>query len=1405
VSFSIESGKEGLTPATRPAKPLFLVSIVAPDGDTCYLTTSAYYGAQNITYNSQTYLARILQNNIQAITATSPQGYDSVPGFTLTLADADGSLWMNHCQPHGWRGAAVTLTMILWDVVTNSYSTNAYQLTFIGGNPQHNYARGETTLDVQASTNWSRLKVPSVPLQYRCPWDFPATALQRLDGLKNPTSIFYQCGYSPDCSGGCGNPVGAGQPDQIANTTISALTPSSTTGTVASTASFPATPFQATLGTVATGGLFEEVLVTNVVGTTVTITRAQHGTTAGTFGGGTAFLVPYTTCDQTRSSPSSFAVGCMARMGNHNTTIVAPDGDLCHDLAGTYTGRYGGVTWMAPSTWYGSQYVSGQKAFGFNAPNSALAGSFYNFVYGTQWVNCAVLAPAGDPNTNQCEAVACVAAFGPTGVAQVVVNGVVVGINSSGEPDPNFTFTYVNQGGRNGALYGGAIWNSHGDPHGSVLCLHICVPMELAAPGSVMSVQALVIGPPMLNVYVISAIVSGVVTFTGPNYSCAGKPPFVVIIQNNSNAALNGTWNLSTWNTPLYTITLSGTSASGTGGACFFYGPPDLYDTGGDIITNPTGNFQNVAGPAANIVFAALDLITWGNIQMSQIDPVSWYNAAQIAHTALSYVGPNGATATHAQFKASFALQGTSQKTLARALIELRNAGNMMIGANSTTGLIQCFFKQTLADQQPAPITGSNYNTGVSSITAAGGAATGYFAYVFNETNIEKDSFKITTTPIESTPNTVSFGFQDEQNGYQQDSITEIDPIAYAYSGNQEIAVPVPINGVPNFDQASRVSNVQLAEALFGNARNDPGGTQYFEFTVNHRVLHLLGRLGYICGLTWQARGVGPLQPVRVITIQPDTDGEHWHVKCSWHNDIWYTYSYGQNPTPYQINPLLAPQIRPPYPWRPYGTTWGSSDPLWPGAFSFTLGIATANYPAQLTFTGVVPVNAQPSTMPPLVPLQASTANTGGSIKPGTYLIAFSSNGSSGPISNFVTAIVPAGTNTNTITVQFLTWQSGAAPSIQPYIGTSSLNMRACFVSSYTHSTNDANGNPTSYTFTSVSPDGIGLPDMVFSKFLIEETSIVHGGDWGDAITLVSSNVLTFGAVTWTTNQWAGYVLSLYYRPGVVTQPALNIAISSSTGTTLTMATTGFLAGDVVVCRMKPSTFSSNTIGDANLVNAYAPSGLIVNAEVGNLVLIIAGTGAGQPPATIASNTATVFTINGTFYVTPDATSVFIVMAPGIAYSYTTHTFSNAGAMPAQTIATTPAITALTQSLLIRISAMDSTGNNRSPVTYQPFRELYVPPQSVGGTVPTVTANANVTLVAQGQNVDADATSAAFTITIPAFAGWIGATITITKIDASTNAVNWQLAGGSDSVPGFGSFGSLTAQGQAFSITALTA
>jgi hypothetical protein len=324
--FTIIQGKD------TGKKSLFLVTITSPDGTVCRLTTAATYNAANLVYGGDTYLARILSNDIQNLQAMGPQGYDSIPGFTITLADADKTLWNNYCVPHGWRGSTVTVAVILWDPTSSQFSTDAIVWTFIGGNPQHDYARGQTTVDAISATNFTRLKVPSVPLEFRCPWDFPTNATERAAGLNDPTSICFQCGYSPDVSGGVGN--------------------------------------------------------------------YATGTT------------PFTSCEKVRSSPGDPSIGCMARMGNPATTSVAPDGDLEHDIAGHYTARFGGSTWVAPLEFSGRAYLSGQKTFGYNTQNTSLIGSYYNWVYGTQWVNCHVLAPAGDPNSVRAEAVVCVAAFG---------------------------------------------------------------------------------------------------------------------------------------------------------------------------------------------------------------------------------------------------------------------------------------------------------------------------------------------------------------------------------------------------------------------------------------------------------------------------------------------------------------------------------------------------------------------------------------------------------------------------------------------------------------------------------------------------------------------------------------------------------------------------------------------------------------------------------------------------------------------------------------------------------------------------------------------------------------------------------------------------------------------------------
>jgi hypothetical protein len=1327
MSFTIYSGKEG----NSPKRPLFLVSIVAPDGDVCLLTTVPYIGTTDIVYNSSTYLARIQSNTFQPIQAMSPQGYDTVPGFSMTINDGDKFIWTNHCLQHGWRGSAVTLTVILWDVVANQYSTDSLNWTFIGGNPGYDHSSGTVNFSTSSSTNFTRLKLPSIAIQYRCPWDFPTTYLQRLDGLINPSSLFYQCGYSADVNAGVGN--------LIASTTLSGAiaTTGATSCTVASATGFPAVPFQAVVGS-------EELLVTLVAGTTLTIARGRHLTTPATHGSGSPFLVPYTKCELVRSS-ADLSVGCMARLGNHSTTSVAPDGDIDHDIAGHLTGRYGGVTWIAPSQGFtGKQFVSGNRVFGFNSPNTAIAGDYYNMVYGTQWVDCAVLAPAGDPNSNRSECVPCSALYGPAQVQVVLVNGVTIPKDNS---DVLNTWRYINPGGRAGHLNGDAIYDQHGDPHGSVCCFEFVVPQEIAAAGSVPEVKALVSGPPILNVYAIAtATASGgaiTVTFTGPNWAAfPGLNQYTgasvsLIIVGSTWAGLNNVWTVTAATTgPPGTVTLNGGpfTGSGTGGAAFFYSTPSLSDTGGNLVSNPSVQTQNVSGPAANLAYVVMDLMTWGNITIDQFDAPSWYAAAQVCATPVAYIAANGSTQTHAQFKCSFALNGLQRQTLAQVITAVRNAGNLMVAPNSITGLIQAFVKQTLHDQQPAAISGSNYSTPVSSLTAANTVANGFYAYLFDETNIDKDSFRVSVTNIESTPNTVNFAFQDEQNGFQQDSITEIDPIAYQYSGNQEIAVPVPILGVPNFDQATRVSNVQLAEALFGNFRNDAGGTLYFEFKTNHRVLHLASRIGLICGLTWQTLGVGVSAPqsVRILSVQPDTDGESWNVKAAWHQDQWYTYAYGQNPGAFHRNPLLFAPDRPPYPWRPGETTWSPNDVLYPNQSSFHLVVDPSSYPTQVKVGGFVPVNAQQITLAPLLPLQCATAPTGGSIKPGTYFISLSPNGASGPASLFSSCVVPVGTNTNTITLSGVQWRDNvAAPNVTLFAGASAMQMSSITnIGNWTSSTPDAFGNDTMFVINKIpSIIGLGLPDVNFNKFLVEETDIFHGGVFGDAVataTLVTITAGVFGTkltmphgTGWGVNQWAGYTLSLYYRPipTLGDQPGINAPVVSNDATSITvLGTLVFNPGDIVVMRAQASIVSANTIGDPNFVNALEPAGFNVNEEAGRQILIIAGTGVGYPAKTVASNTNTTFTINGSWEVMPDITTVFIVLSPTITYSYATKPFDSPDPTVSaySEIATTKAVTTLEQQFLIRVSTADVNGKT-APSQYQPFREVYIPVQNLLG------------------------------------------------------------------------------------------
>jgi hypothetical protein len=126
------------------------------------------------------------------------------------------------------------------------------------------------------------------------------------------------------------------------------------------------------------------------------------------------------------------------------------------------------------------------------------------------------------------------------------------------------------------------------------------------------------------------------------------------------------------------------------------------------------------------------------------------------------------------------------------------------------------------------------------------------------------------------------------------------------------------------------------------------------------------------------------------------------------------------------------------------------------------------------------------------------------------------------------------------------------------------------------------------------------------------------------------------------------------------------IAVSEETaGSLVTVATDGV----------------ATLVSDTDVVSATATSliGLgaawVVNAYVGKAVVITAGTGYGQPPRTIASNTANQLTWNDAWSIVPDSTSTFKIVSEVLSVDAT------AGAVTA-----VPSVSART-GFLVRLNA----------------------------------------------------------------------------------------------------------------------
>jgi len=1044
-----------------------------------------------------------------------------------------------------------------------------------------------------------------------------------------------------------------------------------------------------------------------------------HADARGNFNAG----VPFTVCNFTKAD-------CEAR-GMYEKDNATPNRN---------TARYGGIQWSPPE----SQHTKGLDGKWLDVgqnPNIAKYNDYFPLVYGKSNVEPPVMNIVGDANLTKLEAVL---SFGEIdAVERVIINDVVVAQGTQGGNTIAGFWNYVATGTRTGArnldaLYTDSAGLPLGDPYGSLACIEVVIPRALS----------------------------------------------------------------ETTSTPRIRVLLRGRKVR--------------------VYTNPTTFTRTWS---ENPIWIMLDALVLANWDYADIDIQSFIDAAAVCDVSITYTDLNNLSQTHARYKAGLVIR---QRVAANEFIRgLRNNCKAILGI--VDGKLKVSIKRTLADQQPSTIAGSNYNTAVASKNAAGTATDGFVAHKFDEATLRlvddggrsKSTLTVSQSSLQETPNRIGMPFSNEFNDYARDSI-EVANTADIVRSGQEVPALAPAEGITNFDQATRIIKWMMAEGFQGNTRGgaagDTGGTLVFSFETSFTALHL--QVGRVCLFSHTQLGITN-KLIRILKIQPATNFETCRITAALHSDEWYLNSFGQDAEPRYDGRRRDQLDRPPFAWQPYEVQPRTTDPLYDSTeWSFGLapiyeaaGDKTAL--ARLRVSGKLPVNDfSVNTRPPWVPLQGTTASTGGVLAGGkTYYCALVAKDTVGAEygvtapSELVRIAVPAGTNTNTITIPDIAWAAGSVGYIL-FAGTDPTKLAF-------HSTSDT--TPTSITITTaLNTAAYGMPDVEFDKARYKVKRVLHSGVVGIALTGCNLNKLIIQNAGWTVNEWTNYDCSIiafkdatlasgvaitnatnaspisitaaghglatadrvfitgvlgntaangWYivtvvdantftlndssgngaytsggtsqkvnslTPSTVAMAIANYTVASNTASVLTLTAgnpldDGVGTGDVLIIRSRPNTTTPTTLGDSKWINAQGPSGLNVNEETGRIVRFIAGKGKGQV-ARIKSNTSTVLTIEGTFQITPDVTSRYIIEEPDWPYSLddtpadVNHPLRSYNFdMPVDNLAN--------QAVLVQGVLVDG-GENESFPHQSPVREIYlygdagtgaaVPPANITGLTVTV-------------------------------------------------------------------------------------
>ncbi len=584
----------------------------------------------------------------------------------------------------------------------------------------------------------------------------------------------------------------------------------------------------------------------------------------------------------------------------------------------------------------------------------------------------------------------------------------------------------------------------------------------------------------------------------------------------------------------------------------------EQFDTGGVSLGE---SFSN------NPAWVLLDVLRRSGWLTTEIDLASFATAAAFCASAITTADLNGNPVSATTFGCNLVIQDS--RSAAEVASGIRKASALML-TYGNGGLLTLRVENTLALQQPSLPDGSNsteaLDGGWPAYEFSDGSAT--FSGLVRSAN-GSPAIRLWSQSTAATPNRLTVEFQDEFNEYQQDSLSLVD-VDDALLTDRQVTASYQALGLPNFDQATRALTLRLNKTI--------NGYTYIDFETTVKGIGLAP--GDIVTITYLKEGL-ERQPFRVVRMSPGQNYQTLQVTAQWHDDTWYEAGATATGTRRQSgagvgipNPLVG-SVLDAHGIDQFGIVESATEAT-DGTFAISLSLSF-DPPNKPVATGVGI---------PLLSLDAVIASTGGTLTGGSisyYAISGldGSDGESG-LSFTVPAKIPAGTNTNTVTLDGLSFSSGTA-GFNVYRGINPLELLRIAANVAVAA---------SYTDAGAASELQGPPDENYdhANFYWRMEQQPEAG----AQTFSSTTVANSG-LGMLTNEFAGALVRITRGKGA----AQERAVIANTATTLTIAPAWTVIPDTTsFFVVADATWNFGALGSTSPVSIEVPNQTGATVEV---------------------------------------------------------------------------------------------------------------------------------------------------------------------------------------------------------------